>query len=238
MAEKQFKEGWRGQEAARCLHKNATRLYSYTLNMSSAAEHSQSPLTSTAEATFSSLDTSLLMEPTDPLEKLPASKRAGGRTTEISVALAVISAPLFLVSAALIGLVAIRRVKQQSSSSEIFAVEQDEPSVYYVNISSTTLVLLASFSSTLAPTLVGFVMSLFSYSISQRVLRLSETEQLWELPTPYQLVVLVSLLTGNISALWQWMKYTFRWRTVSVVNASAWGLILAYVLVYELQLWI
>lgn len=164
----------------------------------------------------------------------PLAGEKRGRVLEIYVALGAIAIPLFIFSTSLIALVFIRRVRnnQTPSSSLSFGIEEDEPGVYYVRVSSTTLVLLASLSSSIAPTLVGFFMTLFSYFASQRMLKLSEDVQYQNLPTPYQLVLLIKILDGGISALWQWIKYTFRWRTVSIVNTSARSLVLVYFLVY------
>ena len=153
----------------------------------------------------------------------------------ILVTMGVISLPLFIFSTSLIGLVFSYQIKHIESSSSFLNhnIPKNEPGVYYVRISSTTLALLASLSSSIAPALVGFVMTLNSYIVSHRILNLKDDKRSRHLPTPYQLVLLVNLLNGTIAALWQWIKYAFRWRTVRVVNNSAWILSALYVLVYQ-----
>ena len=93
--------------------------------------------------------------------------------SEIWVALGVVSIPLVIVSGLLLGIIFTRRVRptESASSALAFNVNEDESNAYYVQISSTTLVLLASFSSTIASIIVGFVMTLLAYPVSRHLLR-------------------------------------------------------------------
>jgi hypothetical protein len=161
------------------------------------------------------------------------------RTSEIWFSFAVIAVPLVSLSAMLLGIVLYFRVQRSTSSS--FTTEEDEPGVYYVRISATTLVLLASFSSSVAPTLIGFLMTLVRYPISQHIVRHSEMENLEELPTPYQLGLLITLFESGIGAIWPWIKYmASAWytkrKTVHAVTASVIALMTAIYMMYLLSI--
>jgi hypothetical protein len=98
---------------------------------------------------------------------------------EIMRAFIIIFFPLASLSAALIGIVRARRVQSMhfsSSSALDMNGDENEPGVYLVRINSTTLVLLASFCSSLAPSLVVFVMNLFSYPVSRHILHTSDIQ--------------------------------------------------------------
>lgn len=154
------------------------------------------------------------------------------------VALTLVAFPLAIFSVSLVFLVLERRVRHTppSAPSLSFQCEEDEPGVFYVRIGSTTLVLLGSFSSSIAPVLVGFAMTLLSYSVAQRMLYLSNAERLQDLPTPYQIVLLIKMLDGSFGVLWKWLKYILQWRTANVINTSGWALLMSYALVYTPQL--
>src|ERR1700738_517561 len=92
-------------------------------------------------------------------KSFPSQRRVFG-TSDILFAFAVISVPLAVFSAALIGIVLGFRVQHSAASMPTLGTEEYEPGVYYVRISSTTFVLLASFSSSIVPTIIGFVMFL------------------------------------------------------------------------------
>lgn len=65
---------------------------------------------------------------------------------------------------------------------------QDYSRVFYVSINATKLVFISSWSSSVAPTLLGFVMSLWSFPIARRMGKLSVSERPGvggALPTPF-----------------------------------------------------
>ena len=175
-----------------------------------------------------------------------SSKRMTGGTFEIIFALAMVCLPLIAISLFLMGIVFWFRVQTGLLSTSLLSVSsaasldpvQTDPNAYYVRISATTLVLLASFSSTVAISVVSFSMTLLSYPVSRQLLRISETRKLASLPSPYQLSLLITTLNGGINTLWYWTKYLLGWRRRSkigrVVILSGSSLSLGCVFVYYL----
>jgi hypothetical protein len=163
-----------------------------------------------------------------------------GGTGEILLTLATISIPPIVVSGFLLGLVFLRRVQQTPSPLSALApsTNENDTNVYYVHVSSTLLVLLASFSSTIASALVGLAMTFISYPVSRRLLRLSESGWPTRFPTAYQLGLLVTLLHANVwAALWRWLKYIVRLSQpkFTVLNIAGYGIVIAHIFVYTLS---
>lgn len=173
-----------------------------------------------------------------------SSKRMTGGTFDILSATTIVCLPLIAISLLLIGIVFLFRVQSgQLSTSQLGVLSaasldpvQTDPTAYYVRISATTVVLLASFSSSVAISVVSFLMMLLSYPVSRQLLRLSEIRRLNSLPSPYQLSLLIMTLNGGINTLWCWMKYFLGWRgslkVGRVVILSESSLSLSCLLVY------
>ena len=171
-------------------------------------------------------------------KSLPQEKQSTkGRSARlhIFVALSIVVVPLLGFSVILLTLVWLYRVKNSRPSSSFLnlSIQDDEPSVYYIDVSAPTFVLLASLSSSVAPCLVTFLMTLLSYSISRKLLDLTENGRLERLPTSYQLVTMIALLNGSLFALWKWLKSTIRFKKLVILRIAACGLLCAYGLVYE-----
>ncbi|EXJ70190.1 uncharacterized protein A1O5_06258 [Cladophialophora psammophila CBS 110553] len=138
-----------------------------------------------------------------------------GRLKEILIAFAVMTVPMIAFSALLLGLVFHYRVVLNDFASENLAFDsgQNDSGVFFVNISATTLITIASWSSTVAPILVGFAVTLISYPVASGILSASVKQKPGQLPTPYQFSLLLKMLTsGSPSALWSWLQYSFGWR--------------------------
>ena len=131
---------------------------------------------------------------------------------EIAVAWAMVSIPLAIFSVGLMGIVLCHRIDTTSSSHSLDAPSQDIPGSYIVDMSATTIALISSYSSTIAPIAFSFAMTLFSYVIANDIRRYSTKDQSELLPTPYQVGLLITLKSGTIGSLWAWFKYTFQWR--------------------------
>jgi hypothetical protein len=161
-------------------------------------------------------------------------------TRLIFISIFMISAPLTLFSALLIGIVFKYRLPPFQSSSVPYLSslnpQYDQSGVYYVQFSATKLLVLASVSSSVAPLLASFFMNLVSYPIARRILSCSNRKQLAQLPTPSQLGLLIITLSGGPGPLWQWLKYLRRRnknvRTVGTVKRSFWGLAAANAFTY------
>lgn len=146
--------------------------------------------------------------------EMPPS-RMGGRIKEILIAFAVMTLPMIIFSSTLLGLIFKYRVIQNGFVSDnlAFKSEQGVPDAFFVNLSATTLIVIASWASTVAPVLVGFAVTLVSYPIARGVLSASEGADADRLPTPYQLSLMLRMLSSaSPSALWAWLKYSFGWR--------------------------
>jgi len=141
--------------------------------------------------------------------------RIRGRGREILIASMAMILSMILFSGLLLGLIFHLRVVHNGfvSSNLAFKDGHDDPDAIYVRISSTTLITIASWSSTLAPLLVGFAITLTSYPVSRGLLRAGGTEGTQRLPTPHQLTLILQMITnGSPVSLWHWIKYTVGWR--------------------------
>lgn len=161
-----------------------------------------------------------------------------GHLQDISLAFAVVVIPLSILSLALLGVVLGFQIDTSKPTS--LGPDQEPIAGYYiVDMSATTIVLIASYSSTIAPIAVGFAMTLLSYPIANDIIKYSERRQLDKLPTPYQLGLMINLRSGSIGSLWPWFKYTFTWRvrhkTAGVVKAFTLGVATALFLTYYPQ---
>ena len=132
--------------------------------------------------------------------------------TDIVFACLFISIPLLILSAGLLGIMYAFRVVQPKADLS-YPEPSDgvdiDPSAYLVNYSATILITIASWTSSAAPLLPGFVMTLISFPAARRFLRSSLAGQEHDLPTPYQLGLYLQILTGGVGSLWPWFKYRF-----------------------------
>lgn len=149
----------------------------------------------------------------------------------------VVTVPLLLLSGVLLGLIFTHRIDSLSSGYgnlqyPAFVADAD---AYYVDFSATRLITVASWTSTVAPLGPGFLMTLISFPVAYTLRRKSENTEHAQLPTPYQLNILLDLSTARIGALWQWSKYFF-WKSRShqifAVKLSTFCLVIALGIAY------
>ena len=90
---------------------------------------------------------------------------------------------------------------------------------YYVNYSATTIVYIASLSSTLAMVLISAAMILFSFSLARSMVQTSDADDSSRLPSPFQLQLLIRMVDGRLMALWSYLLYVFggKQRKVTIV---------------------
>ena len=134
-----------------------------------------------------------------------------GAKRSIFLALAVILVPMLGLSALLIGLILANQVDKQSNGSSPLAFTQDSDTndnAYYVDFNATTLATISSWSSTVAPLLAVAAMSLASFPISKKFRERSQGQST-DLPTPFQLSMLLDSLSGSVAALFTLGKYRF-----------------------------
>ena len=147
-----------------------------------------------------------------------------GKFKDIGLAFFLVSIPMFVFSVVLLGLVSHFRVSHGHVpySNLDFSGSQDEAGVYYVNFGATRLIFIASWSSSLAPALVGSALAMFSFPIAHNYLQRTREQRKTGLLTPYQLSIVLRLFTGgSIGALWSWVKYLHTWRRSRQSQASA-----------------
>ena len=172
-----------------------------------------------------------------PAPNSPAIPNKNSRAyRDIALACLIISFPMVVLTAALLGLIYKHQIKQTSDSPAALqlsnAVENDA-SAYLVDFSATRLITIASWTSSVAPLLPGFVMILLSFPAARGILGTSQASQYQSLPTPYQLGLYLQLLTGGAGALYQWLKYRFwgkREKQAPVITTLVAGLISATII--------
>lgn len=116
----------------------------------------------------------------------PYHKREGLRT--IVFLFFVIFLPLIAFSVVILYLIFHYRVLPETrlTSDLQTAANEDDADYYYVNFSSTRLLFVTSWSSTVAPMLVGLVMTLSLFPVSRKLFKLSLADNPARLPTPQQ----------------------------------------------------
>jgi hypothetical protein len=127
---------------------------------------------------------------------------------EILLSLAIIFVPNLIFTAILLGLVFHYQVPQ--TYFELPGVPEQvarESSAYLINFSATKLLTVASWTSTLSSLLPSFVMVLVSYPVARTLLDASKDKKTDNLPTPYQLSMLLGTLNGTFGSLWNWLMY-------------------------------
>ncbi|ETN43070.1 uncharacterized protein HMPREF1541_02228 [Cyphellophora europaea CBS 101466] len=149
-----------------------------------------------------------------------------------TVLLAVV--PILAFTTAFFGIVIADRAKtDQTSPFDNKTSSWDDRANVLVNRSATQLVFLAGFSSTLAPMLLGSLMTLWHYPTARHLFELSQRGNPKKLPTPQQLSILVGLSAGSVDELRRYIIYRcrrFRAAEAAILSRSALVLFLSIVL--------
>lgn len=122
---------------------------------------------------------------------------------------------MLMLTAVIVGLVFRYRVHGTVISHPTLSIPgtESEAGIYYVNLSSTILVFVASWSSSLAPLLGGLAMYLVAYPVASHFREAALRDRPENMPTPKQLAMMIQFLDGSAgSALWSWWSYLRRWR--------------------------
>lgn len=134
---------------------------------------------------------------------------------DILIAFAVAVLPMLAFSALLLGLIFWDRVPTSTPVSDSLRSDSfpgDDGSIY-VNLSGTTLTTVASWSSTMAPLALPFVMTVLSFPVARRMLRASRVNDDAGLPTPYQFSLMLRMVTNSsLGSIWHCMLYVGSWR--------------------------
>lgn len=139
--------------------------------------------------------------------------RIGGGNRAILLSVLVIVLPMAGLAALLLGLVLGNEIQRQDSSTlNPLSADQDplDSNAYYVDFNPTTLVTIASWSSTVAPLLAVSAMVLISFPIARQMQMETQMNES-SLPTPYQLALLLDSMSAGIMPLWSFLGYR-RWK--------------------------
>lgn len=143
-------------------------------------------------------------------------KRMQGPYREVWLSFLVMTVPMIVFSAILLGLTFALKVEHQGFASPNlrFPGPQEDDSVILVRINATTYATIASWSSTIAPILVGFAITLSSFPITKTIIHAAENNDAKEMPTPYQFALMLRMtVSGGPASLWHWLWYTVEWRS-------------------------
>lgn len=146
--------------------------------------------------------------------------KLSGKSFEILLSLALITIPTIALSLALVAIVYTFKISNSISSQDLTIPGYiAESNVYYLTISIRFFLTIASWSSTAAPYLVGFALTLGSYPIARSFMTSCGARDLRALPTPYQFSLALDLMGGKgFGAIWRWLRYRLRRKTRAVQN--------------------
>lgn len=143
-------------------------------------------------------------------------KHIPGLATNVLLHAAFLIIPMVLLCGVLLGLVFTYRVQPNLPVEESLTTGTDhtDPSFYYVRYSATFLTSVASWSSSLASMLSFSIIALWSYHVAIQWLRDTRLNKSQRLPTPYQLSLVLGILSGGgFGSLWTWTQYLTTWKS-------------------------
>jgi hypothetical protein len=149
-------------------------------------------------------------DPTIPLDR----PRIRGVVRDILVAFTISALPLVAFSSLLLGLVFGFRITPDSPIDQSLGSEPsaDDGDVIYVNLNATVLTTVSSWSSTMAPLVLPFILTLASFPVAKILIHATENDE-HRNPTPYQLALMLRILSNaSLSSLWRYITYVFDWR--------------------------
>jgi hypothetical protein len=137
-------------------------------------------------------------------------KTIGSGTMVILGSLAVIVLPMLGLAALLLALVLANKLERQQTGTTgpttLGPYPDFDDNAYYVDFNPTTLVTIASWSSTVAPLLAVCAMVLISFPLAHSF-KLTSEGRSDDLPTPFQFSLLLDCLGAGISPLWKAISY-------------------------------
>lgn len=126
---------------------------------------------------------------------------------DIALSTACLIVPTVLLSVGLLSFIYIHKI----DNSTILAISPEtiQDTAIYVDASSTVLVFISSWMSSLAPLLTAFAVALATYPIAQQLLQDSNDERRDKLPTSFQLSIAIKFVNGSTwSSLWNLLHYS------------------------------
>ena len=141
-------------------------------------------------------------------EKQPWKGIMKGQNLDILLASTLLTLPMSIFGIALNSMVHMYQMPDQDSTySTGNRTGVALGSAYYVNISSSRLANISSIASTVSMLLMSAAMVLYSYPSSRRLTGDCDRHRESTLPSPYQLTIMVKLVSGQPLALWSYVKY-------------------------------
>lgn len=158
----------------------------------------------------------------DEVSKQDAPARLEGAIEDITLALLTITLPMFTLTGVFLGLVYTNKVANPPGDS----------SAYYIDYSATRLATVSSWTSTATSLIFPFSATLLAYPMAKSFYQRSSAPDPSQLPTPYQLSIMIGLLGGGLGPMWTHVRYFFwkgRPRIPTVLSLTAVGVILFFV---------
>lgn len=117
--------------------------------------------------------------------------------------------PLLSLFIALVSLLLLYRVEARHISRPDFAFSESrfDPAAFYVDFDATRYTTVASWTSSIALLLPGFLTSLIWYHQAQQLENDACLAKYDDLLTPYQLALLLNLKSGTLGSVWEYISY-------------------------------
>ncbi|KIY02643.1 uncharacterized protein Z520_01108 [Fonsecaea multimorphosa CBS 102226] len=138
------------------------------------------------------------------------SQKSSGKSAHFGFwwTIAIVGLPIPFFTATILAFVFVFRVPNDTTHplSAIKTTSVDSQSIL-VDFSATRLTFIASWSSTLAPMLLGSLMALWHIPTACRLASATAQNDIHELPTPHQLSMLIGLSNGSFEELRKYFVY-------------------------------
>lgn len=128
---------------------------------------------------------------------------------DIVLAFAVSVLPLLAFSGLLLGLLFWYRVIPHGHNDPRLPDENPQKNgIVFISLSATIFTTVGSWSSTVAPLSLPFILTIASYPASRMMMRASDGKEGRKLPTPYQIALILRVMSNSsLSSVWQCMNY-------------------------------
>ncbi|KAL7957689.1 hypothetical protein V8C34DRAFT_314694 [Trichoderma compactum] len=128
---------------------------------------------------------------------------------DIVLAFAVSVLPLVAFSGLLLGLLFWYRVIPHGHNDPRLPDENPQKKgIVFISRSATVFTTVGSWSSTVAPLSLPFILTIASYPASRLMMRASDGKEARKLPTPYQIALILRVMSNSsLSSVWQCMNY-------------------------------
>ncbi|KAL7904600.1 hypothetical protein GGI35DRAFT_195800 [Trichoderma velutinum] len=128
---------------------------------------------------------------------------------DIVLAFAVSVLPLLAFSGLLLGLLFWYQITPHGHSDQRLPDENPQrKGIIYISLSATVFTTVGSWSITVAPLSLPFILTIASYPASRLMMRASDGKEGRKLPTPHQIALILRVMSNSsLSSVWQCMSY-------------------------------